>query len=199
MLGAVECWAASLASTHSMPGASFDAVVTTRTVPRCCQVSPVGIELSMVEMHWFWLLVRGSHRGHQGGTGSRHSWGAKKVFLAPWTGSEVVHFYRSECDIPGAPGDLNLGVWDTFHGVLFSAHGRNLLPVHAFFFFPPHHVTYRILVSWPGKFSWSPVVEAWIPNHWITREFPCMPLSWLYLQRLYNLLSNKVILIGTGS
>lgn len=39
-----------------MPEASFNAVVTTRTVPRCFQVSPGGIELSMVEMHWFWAL-----------------------------------------------------------------------------------------------------------------------------------------------
>ena len=34
--------------------------MTTRTVPRCCQVSPVGIELSIVEMHWFWLLGGGA-------------------------------------------------------------------------------------------------------------------------------------------
>ena len=38
--------------------------------------------------------------------------------------------------------------------------------------FWPHCTARGILVPRPGVEPGSPVVEAWSPNHWTTREFP---------------------------
>ena len=35
-----------------------------------------------------------------------------------------------------------------------------------------HHVACTILVPQPGSKSMPPAVEAWILNHWTTREIP---------------------------
>ena len=40
-----------------------------------------------------------------------------------------------------------------------------------FFFFWPCHLSYRILVLWPGIERRSLAVNAYSPNHWTTREF----------------------------
>lgn len=80
-------------------------------------------------------LGEGSHRGHHRVEQEVGIVEGKESVLAPRTGSEAVHFYRSECDIPGAPGDLNLGVWDTFHGVCSLPMGETFSLHMTFFLF----------------------------------------------------------------
>ena len=41
-----------------------------------------------------------------------------------------------------------------------------------FLLFWPYYAACRNLVPWPGIQPKSPGVEAWSPNHWISREFP---------------------------
>ena len=45
-------------------------------------------------------------------------------------------------------------------------------------YFWPHHMTGRILVTWPGIEPVLPAVEVQSPNHWATSE---SPKTWIFI------------------
>ena len=55
-----------------------------------------------------------------------------------------------------------------------------------FFFFPPHHGTCGILVSWPGIKPRPLAVKVWSLNHWIDKEFPWKKCIKLFLYNYFH-------------
>ena len=58
-----------------------------------------------------------------------------------------------------------------------------------FCFVWPPHVACGILIPRPGIKPMLPAVEAWSPNHWTAREFPCI---FLRLENHTKILTGKL-------
>ena len=64
--------------------------------------------------------------------------------------------------------------WWCLHTSLFFNWIYVYIYIYIFFFFLPHCVACGILVPWSGIEPWPLAVKVPSPNHWTTRESPCM-------------------------